>query len=78
MLLDAFSPQSLMRRFVQYRRSHELRQPLDDAGAWQMYSHYYDELASIVSRVLRCYLTRCTPLDPRPGTAREKQRESEA
>lgn len=34
-LLDAFSPQSLMRRFVQYRRSHELRQPLDDAGAWK-------------------------------------------
>lgn len=45
-LLDAFSPQSLIRRFIQYRRSHELRQPLDDAGAWQMYSHYYDELAS--------------------------------
>lgn len=45
-LLDAFSPQSLMRRFIQYRRSHELCQPLDDAGAWQMYSHYYDELAS--------------------------------
>lgn len=45
-LLDAFSPQSLMRRFVQYRRSHELRNPLDDAGAWQMYCDYYDELAS--------------------------------
>lgn len=45
-LLDAFSPQSLMRRFVQYRRSHELRHELDDAGAWQMYSHYYGELAS--------------------------------
>ncbi|WP_330983256.1 MULTISPECIES: type VI secretion system-associated FHA domain protein TagH [Enterobacterales] len=45
-LLDAFSPQSLMRRFVQYRRSHELRQPLDEAGAWKMYSDYYDELAS--------------------------------
>lgn len=45
-LLDAFSPQSLMRRFVQYRRSHELRQPLDDAGAWKMYRDYYDELAS--------------------------------
>ncbi|EAS1760434.1 type VI secretion system-associated FHA domain protein TagH [Salmonella enterica] len=45
-LLDAFSPQNLMRRFVQYRRSHEQRQPLDDAGAWQMYSHYYEELAS--------------------------------
>ncbi|EFD4918152.1 type VI secretion system baseplate subunit TssG [Escherichia coli] len=45
-LLDAFSPKNLLRRFVQYRRSHELRQPLDDAGAWQMYSHYYEELAS--------------------------------
>ena len=45
-LLDAFSPQSLMRRFVQYRRSHELRQPLDDAGAWKMYRDYYDELES--------------------------------
>lgn len=45
-MLDAFSPQSLMRRFVQYRRSHELRRELDDAGAWDMYRHYYDELAS--------------------------------
>ena len=45
-LLDAFSPESLMRRFVQYRRSHELRKPLDDAGAWQMYCDYYGELAS--------------------------------
>ncbi|HFQ7060114.1 type VI secretion system-associated FHA domain protein TagH [Citrobacter freundii] len=45
-LLDAFSPQSLMRRFVQYRRSHELRKSLDDAGAWQMYCDYYDELSS--------------------------------
>ncbi|WBM70328.1 type VI secretion system-associated FHA domain protein TagH [Buttiauxella sp. WJP83] len=45
-MLDAFSPQNLMRRFVQYRRSHELRQPLNDAEAWRMYSHYYDELAS--------------------------------
>lgn len=45
-MLDAFSPASLMKRFVQYRRSHEQRQPLDDAGAWRMYSHYYDELAS--------------------------------
>ncbi|EJY5270252.1 type VI secretion system-associated FHA domain protein TagH [Salmonella enterica] len=45
-MLDAFSPQSLLKRFVQYRRSHELRRALDDAGAWQMYRHYYDELAS--------------------------------
>ncbi|HDR2754448.1 type VI secretion system-associated FHA domain protein TagH [Enterobacter sp. RHBSTW-00175] len=45
-MLDAFSPQSLLRRFVQYRRSHELRRELDDAGAWSMYRHYYDELSS--------------------------------
>jgi len=45
-MLDAFSPRNLLRRFVQYRRSHELRRELDDAGAWQMYSHYYDELSS--------------------------------
>ncbi|BBV65326.1 hypothetical protein STW0522KLE44_17140 [Klebsiella sp. STW0522-44] len=45
-MLDAFSPQNLLKRFVQYRRSHELRRALDDAGAWQMYRHYYDELAS--------------------------------
>lgn len=45
-MLDAFSPQSLLRRFVQYRRSHELRRELDDAGAWGMYRHYYAELAS--------------------------------
>lgn len=45
-MLDAFSPQSLLRRFVQYRRSHELRRELDDAGAWEMYRHYYAELAS--------------------------------
>ena len=43
---DAFSPQRLMRRFVQYRRGHELRKPLDDAGAWQTYCDYCDELAS--------------------------------
>ncbi|MFO6485289.1 type VI secretion system-associated FHA domain protein TagH [Escherichia coli] len=75
-LLDAFSPQNLLRRFVQYRRSHELRQPLDDAGAWQMYSHYYEELASIASRGLRCCLTRSTPRSI--AVLREKQREPEA
>lgn len=45
-MLDAFSPGNLMRRFAQYRRSHELRQKMDNAWAWQMYSNYYDELAS--------------------------------
>lgn len=45
-MLDAFSPASLMRRFVQYRRSNEQRQEMDDAWAWRMYSSYYEELAS--------------------------------
>lgn len=45
-MLEAFSPDSLMRRFAQYRRSHEQRQEMDDAWAWRMYSNYYAELAS--------------------------------
>lgn len=45
-MLDAFSPASLMRRFAQYRRSNEQRQQMDDAWAWRMYSSYYEELAS--------------------------------
>lgn len=61
---------------MQYRRSHELRQPLDDAGAWQMYSHYYEELASDRQQGLRCCLTRSTPVYDR--VLREKQREPEA
>lgn len=45
-MLEAFSPASLMRRFALYRRSHEQRQEMNDAWAWQMYCNYYDELAS--------------------------------
>lgn len=45
-MLEAFSPASLLRRFAQYRRSHEQRQEMDDAWAWRMYSSYYAELAS--------------------------------
>lgn len=45
-MLDAFSPTSLMRRFALYRRSNERRQEMDDKWAWQMYCNYYDELAS--------------------------------
>ncbi|WP_445335516.1 type VI secretion system-associated FHA domain protein TagH [Citrobacter koseri] len=45
-MLDAFSPASLMRRFALYRRSHEQRQEMNDTWAWQMYCNYYDELAS--------------------------------
>lgn len=46
MMLDAFSPEQLMNRFAQYRRSHEHRQDMDDAWAWRMYCNYYTELAS--------------------------------
>ncbi|AIP97781.1 type VI secretion system-associated FHA domain protein TagH [Salmonella enterica] len=45
-MLDAFSPTSLMRRFALYRCSHEQRQEMNDTWAWQMYCNYYDELAS--------------------------------
>ncbi|ELZ9358542.1 type VI secretion system-associated FHA domain protein TagH [Citrobacter freundii] len=76
-LLDAFSPQSLMRRFVQYRRSHELRQPLDDAGAWQMYSHYYDELASNRQQGFEMLFNEVYA-QIYDRVLREKQRESEA
>lgn len=76
-LLDAFSPQSLMRRFIQYRRSHELRQPLDDAGAWQMYSHYYDELASDRQQGFELLFNEVYAL-VYDRVLREKQREPEA
>ncbi|MFU2315798.1 type VI secretion system-associated FHA domain protein TagH [Rahnella sp. PCH160] len=46
MMLDAFSPEQLMTRFAQYRRSHEQRQEMSDAWAWRMYCSYYQELAS--------------------------------
>lgn len=46
MMLDAFSPDQLMTRFAQYRRSHEQRQEMSDAWAWRMYCSYYEELAS--------------------------------
>ncbi|EPQ0974690.1 type VI secretion system-associated FHA domain protein TagH [Citrobacter farmeri] len=76
-LLDAFSPQSLMRRFVQYRRSHELRQPLDDAGAWQMYSNYYDELASSRQQGFEMLFNEVYA-QVYDRVLREKQREPEA
>ncbi|MDU2941151.1 MAG: type VI secretion system-associated FHA domain protein TagH [Enterobacteriaceae bacterium] len=76
-LLDAFSPQSLMRRFVQYRRSHELRKPLDDAGAWQMYSDYYDELASSRQQGFEMLFNEVYA-QVYDRVLREKQREPEA
>lgn len=76
-LLDAFSPQSLMRRFVQYRRSHELRQPLDDAGAWKMYSDYYEELASSRQQGFEMLFNEVYA-QVYDRVLREKQREPEA
>jgi len=76
-MLEAFSPGNLMRRFVQYRRSHELRQPLDDAGAWQMYSHYYDELASDRQQGFEMLFNEVYA-QVYDRTLREKQREPEA
>lgn len=77
LLLDAFSPQSLMRRFVQYRRSHELRKPLDDAGAWQMYCNYYDELASSRQQGFEMLFNEVYA-QVYDRVLREKQREPEA
>lgn len=76
-MLDAFSPQNLLRRFVQYRRSHELRQSLDDAGAWQMYSHYYDELASSRQQGFEMLFNEVYA-QVYDRVLREKQREPEA
>lgn len=76
-LLDAFSPQSLMRRFVQYRRSHELRKPLDGAGAWQMYCDYYDELASSRQQGFEMLFNEVYA-QVYDRVLREKQREPEA
>ncbi|EOF5384276.1 type VI secretion system-associated FHA domain protein TagH [Salmonella enterica] len=76
-MLDAFSPASLMKRFVQYRRSHEQRQPLNDAGAWQMYSHYYDELASSRQQGFEMLFNEVYA-QVYDRVLREKQREPEA
>lgn len=76
-LLDAFSPQSLMRRFAQYRRSHELRQKMDDAWAWQMYSNYYDELASSRQQGFEMLFNEVYA-QVYDRVLREKQREPEA
>ncbi|CDH20796.1 type VI secretion system-associated FHA domain protein TagH [Xenorhabdus bovienii] len=44
-MLEAFSPDQLLRRFSHYRRSNEVRNK-DAAWAWEMYTNYYRELAS--------------------------------
>ncbi|CAQ82376.1 MULTISPECIES: type VI secretion system-associated FHA domain protein TagH [Photorhabdus] len=44
-MLDAFSPEHLLSRFAQYRRSNETQEK-DSTWAWEMYTSYYRELAS--------------------------------
>ncbi len=44
-MLDAFSPEHLLNRFAQYRRSNETQEK-DATWAWEMYTSYYRELAS--------------------------------
>lgn len=44
-LLSAFSPEALLKRFAQYRRSNE-RAEMDGGWAWDMYSSYFKELSS--------------------------------
>ncbi|NIZ29121.1 type VI secretion system-associated FHA domain protein TagH [Escherichia coli] len=76
-MLDAFSPGNLMRRFAQYRRSHELRQKMDNAWAWQMYSNYYDELASSRQQGFEMLFNEVYA-QVYDRVLREKQREPEA
>lgn len=44
-ILQAFSPEMLLDRFENYRRSNE-KQEMDPAWAWKMYENYYRELTS--------------------------------
>ncbi|EJS4016959.1 type VI secretion system-associated FHA domain protein TagH [Vibrio parahaemolyticus] len=45
-ILEAFSPDVLLRRFSQYRRNHAQASQEASGWAWQMYSDYYQELIS--------------------------------
>ncbi|WP_255209340.1 type VI secretion system-associated FHA domain protein TagH [Vibrio diazotrophicus] len=45
-LLEAFSPQVLLRRFQQYRRNTEQSSASHDTWAWDMYCSYHQELTS--------------------------------
>ncbi len=45
-IVQAFSPQTLMKRFERYRRSSEIPQQNKEAWAWEMYQNYYRELTS--------------------------------
>nr|WP_238930478.1 type VI secretion system-associated FHA domain protein TagH [Vibrio sp. S9_S30] len=45
-IVRAFSPEVLMKRFENYRRSYQTPEQNTDAWAWEMYRSYYKELTS--------------------------------
>lgn len=45
-IVQAFSPETLMRRFESYRRSYEIPEQNKGEWAWKMYQSYYHELTS--------------------------------
>lgn len=45
-ILEAFSPEVLLRRFTQYQRGQSDALADNGSWAWQMYSNYYQELTS--------------------------------
>lgn len=45
-IVQAFSPETLMRRFENYRRSYEIPEQNKGEWAWEMYQSYYRELTS--------------------------------
>lgn len=45
-ILNAFSPDVLMRRFMNYRRPGQMTQESQEEWAWNMYESYFKELAS--------------------------------
>lgn len=45
-ILNAFSPQVMLRRFHHYKRNSDATQTSTDAWAWNMYCSYYQELTS--------------------------------
>jgi type VI secretion system protein ImpI len=45
-ILAAFSPNKLLKRFAQYRKSSDVNLETGDKWAWSMYEKYYEELTS--------------------------------
>ncbi|MEC6797040.1 type VI secretion system-associated FHA domain protein TagH [Photobacterium sp. S4TG1] len=45
-IIQAFSPEVLMRRFLRYRRSGQIMNESPEAWAWGMYQNYHKELTS--------------------------------